>query len=45
MLQGLAEIFATIQEDPVAQVYLNRCYKDKDDIDANWNGVWILSEK
>jgi adenylate cyclase len=44
-LTAAADIFATLSDDPVAKVYLQRCLDDKNLPDSDWDGVWVLNEK
>lgn len=44
-LAAAATVFATLPNDPVAKKYLQRCVAEKDAVAADWNGVWVLSEK
>jgi hypothetical protein len=38
-------VFATLPDDPVAKVYLQRCHANKDVAGSDWDGVWELNEK
>jgi adenylate cyclase len=44
-LAEAANIFETLSNDSVAKVYLKRCLKEKNTVDAGWDGVWVLDEK
>lgn len=44
-LAGAAAVFATLPDDPVAKVYLRRCLAEKDLLNSDWDGVWVLHEK
>jgi adenylate cyclase len=44
-LAAAAGVFSTLPDDPVAQVYLQRCLVEKDVCGSDWNGVWVLNEK
>ncbi|MDP3876753.1 MAG: adenylate/guanylate cyclase domain-containing protein [Methylobacter sp.] len=44
-LKAAAAIFATLPDDPVAKVYLQRCLADQDVGMPAWDGVWVLNEK
>lgn len=39
------EIFATLDKDPVAEVYARRCRELLDDPTTDWDGVWNLTQK
>lgn len=44
-LAAAAAIFVKLPGDPVANVYLQRCLAEKDAVDSDWDGVWVLNEK
>ncbi len=44
-LAAAAAVFATLPDDPVARVYLQRCLAEQDTVGSDWDGVWVLSEK
>ncbi|MBL6987637.1 MAG: adenylate/guanylate cyclase domain-containing protein [Methylobacter sp.] len=44
-LAEAAAVFASLPDDPVAKVYLQRCLADKDQPGSDWDGVWVLNEK
>ncbi|MDO9138750.1 MAG: adenylate/guanylate cyclase domain-containing protein [Methylobacter sp.] len=44
-LTAAAAVFATLPNDPAAQVYLQRCLTEKDSVGPDWDGVWVLHEK
>lgn len=43
--QRALEIFEELTGDPVAKVYAKRCRTLVDDPEADWDGVWNLTEK
>jgi hypothetical protein len=42
---GALESFETLQEDPVARKYAERCRELLGNRQAVWDGVWNLSRK
>ncbi|HEY8096544.1 MAG TPA: adenylate/guanylate cyclase domain-containing protein [Methylobacter sp.] len=44
-LAKAAAVFITLPDDPVANVYLQRCVAEKDLVNSDWDGVWVLNEK
>jgi adenylate cyclase len=44
-LEAAAAVFATLPDDPVAILYLQRCVAEKDVVGSDWDGVWVLNEK
>jgi adenylate cyclase len=44
-LAEAAVVFATLPDDPVANVYLQRCLAEKNLPGSDWDGVWVLNEK
>ncbi|MDP1772111.1 MAG: adenylate/guanylate cyclase domain-containing protein [Methylobacter sp.] len=44
-LAAAAAVFATLPDDSVAKVYLERCLAEKEVVDSTWDGVWVLNEK
>jgi adenylate cyclase len=44
-LAAAAAVFAKLPDDPVANVYLQRCLAEKDVVGSDWSSVWVLNEK
>ncbi len=44
-LAAAALVFEALQDDPVANLYLQRCVAEKDLVGSDWDGVWVLNEK
>lgn len=44
-LAAAAAVFAKLSDDPVANVYLQRCLAEKDAAGSDWSSVWVLNEK